>query len=454
MRTIYDISVIDKATEDNLWQSALIVFDTCAYFDFYYMTPEYQKIMSEILLNLSDRIWVPAQVVYEYRKNRGSTLYKPFAEKYGKRDVLSNKLVDTLKASIAQWEKKYYHPYLDDDKLKQVKEVLAVIEPRVAEVKRIIAEEYQKRKKEIDAIAQDDTLYDVFQKLSHGLPFSFSEVKMIAEEGNFRYANHIPPGYEDAKSKDGIRQYGDLIIWKEVIKHAKEERKDVIFVTNDSKRDWLINDESKAEKPSNKELGKPRRELLAEFEEETGQKIWFYKTGDFIAKLEEQYKPREAELPFYGQLGVVRDVLERIQRERDVRRDHSEDSIIVRCGKCGELFAIDDTDLEFNWEGSAIEDRQMGCEYEYTSEENCECPNCGNEIELTLKIWEYPAGVFNGEEIEIDGGEVEKHIELSRYMAFGDYDFCDRCGEWATLNSHGLCDQCEEEFQKFVNSDD
>lgn len=142
MRTIYTPSVIDKDTEKKLWDSALIVFDTCALLDFYYMTPDNQVIMSDILSYLSDIIWLPAQVVYEFNKNRESAMRKPITEKYQDKDILNNKFVDVLKSYISQWEDKYYHPYLDEKKLQDVKDALAIIEPQIAIIKKTVAEEY------------------------------------------------------------------------------------------------------------------------------------------------------------------------------------------------------------------------------------------------------------------------------------------------------------------------
>lgn len=91
-RTLYTPSIIDKATEDKLWESGVIVFDTCALLDFYYMISDYQEIMSEILTYLSDRIWLPYQVLYEYEKNREKAMLKPITENYQDKDIQSNKL--------------------------------------------------------------------------------------------------------------------------------------------------------------------------------------------------------------------------------------------------------------------------------------------------------------------------------------------------------------------------
>ena len=457
--TIYTPSVMDNATEDVLWEKGIIVFDTCALLDFYYMTPDYQEIMSEILSHLSDRIWLPSQVVYEYKKNRENTMLKPISENYRDNDIQNNHFVDILKAYIAQWEKQYYHPYISDTKLQDVKNSLSVIEPEIAKIKTIVAFEYQTRKQEIRDIQKNDVIAAAINALQHGEPFSFSQIKEIVKEGTIRYANQIGPGYKGAETKTGVRQYGDLIIWKEILKYAKDQKRDIIFVTNDTKADWVIVNDSKkdpkAETPSLDEIGHPRRELLAEFEEETEQTVWFYKSADFIKKLEEFYQPNQAQIAFYGKLGVVRDVLERIERERDIRQHHSDDSLLIRCGECGELFDVDADDLCFDWEGGVVDDeRGMGPESEYESQESCICPNCGKQIDITLQVWEYPMGCFNTQIIEIDGGEIEEPIDLSKYISFEDYEDCWKCGERAILNEHHLCEQCEEEFNRFVNSDD
>lgn len=69
------------------------------------------------------------------------------------------------------------------------------------------------------------------------------------KEGEDRYKRMIPPGYEDAKQKDGNflhenieyeRKYGDLIIWKQILDVVSEKKlKNVIFVTDDQKKDWV-----------------------------------------------------------------------------------------------------------------------------------------------------------------------------------------------------------------------
>lgn len=60
----------------------------------------------------------------------------------------------------------------------------------------------------------------------------------ISHSCNFRYLHKLPPGFQDS-SKD-LNEYGDLIIWKEILKYCKiEGTKKVLFLTNDVKKDWV-----------------------------------------------------------------------------------------------------------------------------------------------------------------------------------------------------------------------
>lgn len=459
MRTIYTPSLLKKDEEEKLWNNALIVFDTCALLDFYYLQEEYQTIISEILELLKDRIWIPAQVKHEFEKNHLSVCTKPITEKYSDKKVVNNKLIDDLKQNIAQWDKKYYHPFISDDSLNQIKEILVKIEPDICKIKTIITKEYEKRKQEIRDLCSKDIIYQTVKQLTIGDSFSFSELKKIVFEGQSRYINKIPPGYKDSEDKDGIRQYGDLIIWKEIIKKAKDSNKDILFITNDQKADWVIVDETKndknAEKPNQNEIGNPRRELLCEFEEETGHNIWIYSTPTFIEKLEDIFQPKQHQLEFNGKLGIVRDVLRQQEQERYIKDHSTGDNLFIKCDQCGHLFEIDAGEFGFDWECGKVAERGMGEENEYTSHESCKCPECNQQIDVEFHVWEYPLGSINYQEIEADNGTIENEINLSTYIdLFDEYETCCRCGQPAILNSIGLCDDCQKEFDRFVNSDD
>ena len=92
--------------------------------------------------------------------------------------------------------------------------------------------------------------------------FLFKKLFEIIKEGEVRYRNMLPPGYMDDnevyKKKKGFQKYGDLIIWKEILRYSSVQKKPIILICNDKKEDWF-----NADKKS--ELESPRHELLKEF---------------------------------------------------------------------------------------------------------------------------------------------------------------------------------------------
>jgi hypothetical protein len=76
-------------------------------------------------------------------------------------------------------------------------------------------------------------------------------------------------------------------------------------------------------------------------------------------------------------------------------------SMTVKCNKCGKIHTIPAEESDF--ENSYGEVRQMGPENGYTWEHKINC-DCGNEIEIIYEVWEYPEGVFNNDNITVNGG--------------------------------------------------
>ena len=67
-------------------------------------------------------------------------------------------------------------------------------------------------------------------------------------------------------------------------------------------------------------------------------------------------------------------------------------------------------------------------------------------------------GVYNYGDIDCENGAIlnrpdsEAMCPIKEY--YEDMGYCHRCGELAELNEYGLCEMCEDEFNRFVNSDD
>jgi hypothetical protein len=110
-----------------------------------------------------------------------------------------------------------------------------------------------------------------------GAPFDDAQMRTLAAEGESRYQNEIPPGYKDGKknsSGDPYRKYGDLIVWKQLIRKAKDASKPIIFVTDDKKEDWWL-------EQSGRTIG-PRVELREEFIKEASKDFWMYTVDKFM----------------------------------------------------------------------------------------------------------------------------------------------------------------------------
>ena len=131
-----------------------------------------------------------------------------------------------------------------------------------------------------------DLVLDLFEQIVNAQhvmpPLTQEEVYLFCEEGEKRYkaVPPVPPGFKDAKDKDGVRKYSDLIMWKEVIRFAKARSVGIIFVTDDTKSDWWV------EQDTGREFHPKLRE---EFEAEAGTCIAPYTALDFFDCVAQNY---------------------------------------------------------------------------------------------------------------------------------------------------------------------
>ncbi len=118
-----------------------------------------------------------------------------------------------------------------------------------------------------------------------GPPYSLEEIEKISEKGKERFSKKIPPGYVDyaqkTESKDEadlhntFNQFGDLIIWQQIIDYAKAAETSIVFVTGDVKEDWF-------ERVKGQTVG-PRPELLKEINTEASVNGYIYSIDFFYA---------------------------------------------------------------------------------------------------------------------------------------------------------------------------
>lgn len=75
--------------------------------------------------------------------------------------------------------------------------------------------------------------------------------------------------------------------------------------------------------------------------------------------------------------------------------------LITQCLECQNIIEV-----EGDMDCVDTDDRSMGTEYEFESiiEDNCPC--CGNPLYVKISVWEYPQGMINDYDIDIDGAEI------------------------------------------------
>ena len=294
MRDIYEIYYLSEKREEVLWSTCLFVFDSSALLNFYYYSDQTRKdIFTTTFEPLKGRLWIPQYVEYEYLKNRKITSRKPISAY----ESLLKQHVSKIKQHIIQLKNKTQkpdeHPFLDstliDDFAKQFEDVEDKIK------KQIVAE-----KKKINAMAEKDTVFEAFKNyFDVGVEYSFEQLMNIAKEGEHRYKFKIPPGYRDAKSKIGFQIFGDLIIWKQILEHAKIAKKPIIFVTDDVKEDWWILGKKNT-------IQRPREELIKEIKDFANSDFWMYTSVQFLERARRILKTE-----------IAQEVLEEVRQVRE-----------------------------------------------------------------------------------------------------------------------------------------
>lgn len=289
INNIFDIYI--EPTDDllnTLWSESIFVFDTSALLYFYYFSKTSRtEIFDKTLHPLKEKVWIPQHVMFEYLKNREETIKKPIKEKYEKSiegnikpiSLTLKEIEGKLKNFKNTTQKGDSHPYIETGINDIFLEKFIGFKSEFQTYEKNIDLEFKKRRQEILSILEDDDVLNyINNNFEIGSALSYDEIMDIIQEGEIRYRNKIPPGYEDEKNKSGTQKYGDLIIWKQILSYAKEKSKSVIFITNDVKIDWCYSNKHDGES----RISKPREDLIKEFNDSTNSKFWMYTFNQFL----------------------------------------------------------------------------------------------------------------------------------------------------------------------------
>ena len=223
MRSIFFEQNLTKIREEVLKEN-IIVFDTNALLDIYRYSNKNRNKFFEILSKVKNDLYLPHQVGEEFFNNRVNVIKNKIDEE--------KKIIDNFKKAFSAVENMLAY--------KDNKELLKKIQEKNNEIIKLIEKE---RGITSDHILKNDEvldkILDIFDKKINE-KLADEKLKEIREEGKKRFENKIPPGYKDtSKETAGKDPYGDLIIWKEIMDISKSKNKNILFVSNDTKDDWV-----------------------------------------------------------------------------------------------------------------------------------------------------------------------------------------------------------------------
>ena len=261
----------------------IVICDTNVYLHIYRFSPEFSDFALRCMQAIQSDIIMPSTVRYEFLKH-----YRGYFSKMEKR---VQNVGDDTKKQISNAARKVLNlcDNLQSLQYPDIEELRANLSQKFDELM-AIPEAFFEDRTILDLIANpwkgQDPVYDLVELIINDSRVMTSvtqeEIYQICEEGERRYKTdpQTPPGFKDAKNKDGVRKYSDLIMWKEILRYAREKSVNVIFVTDDVKSDWWIDDNGQREF---------HPYLCQEFQRETQMQIVALTALDFFSNISVTY---------------------------------------------------------------------------------------------------------------------------------------------------------------------
>ena len=215
-----------------VWASAEIVLDTNVLLNLYRYSAKARDELLSLLTHIGSRLWLPHQVAHEFFRNRmavrvlDQTAEEKLTAAVDAAAEILLKQVDKMNADLSRRNEPPPHEARIREALENLRGELVAVE--------------KKRAGDLGS-HHDDEVLRAFRRLFGqrvGREPTPDDRTELYAEGKKRYERQIPPGFKDT-TKSGDREYGDWLVWRQIIDHAKQSALPIIFVTDDSKRDWV-----------------------------------------------------------------------------------------------------------------------------------------------------------------------------------------------------------------------
>jgi len=235
-----------------------IFLDTNVLLSVYEVSFTAREKIKQFVKDYSKRIYITSQVQHEYIKNRErviNTFQATVTEQIPKN--FSNDVVNKLTA-FKNANKGKLEDYVE------IQNKLTELETTVKSLQTLIKENVDDKKDSANKLLLEDDFLELISKLSFTEPLTQESLKLIRDEfekllpiyqsthsqkkvddeGNSSkesYSLTVFPGCGEKASKDDPT--GDYIVYHELMQFAYNNKVDVLFLTNDTKKgDWLRKD--------------------------------------------------------------------------------------------------------------------------------------------------------------------------------------------------------------------
>lgn len=304
--TFPEFFVGESERQEKLWADCIFVFDTNVLLDLYRFSDSAREALFKVMESLGERLWIPYQVAIEYFDNRLGVI-EAQSEAY-------SKSISGLRIAKDKFNAGTRHPFVSD----------TVFDKFISSYEQMI-EELEGKQKSYMSFVSDDLIKRRIGNLLEGCvgtPYSGERLLEIAAEGELRYAENIPPGFEDGgkmpeatTTKLRLKKFGDLILWKQIIDKALAVDKAVVLVTGEKKDDWWLK--------SDKRLVSALPALSQEFMGAVKRDFYLYATDRFLVKANEYLKQDTSENVVEEVRAVSKAEAERKDVADDVLLDHA-----------------------------------------------------------------------------------------------------------------------------------
>lgn len=299
----------------------LVVMDSNVWLNLYTIHPLALIEIVEKIRENKEQFWIPHQVYREFSKNAKSKKDEVI-EYYKNARVNCIKELERTKDIVGQTFENFRRKQrTDGEELKS--SVLSDFQAVIQKFKNGYEELEKSYTEELAVICEEDIVSELVDEIyenSKTKDFTIMEKAQICEEGEIRYKYKIAPGYTDEEKKsdfdggDFYRKYGDLIIWKELLRRVSDTKMNTLFIEDEKKKDWF-----------SERGGKKLAPVLYEEYDQATNGVGKIEACNFLAFLEN-----------YGEaMGLleakINDLIEKLKFEKAVLKyiDEKKDDILI-----------------------------------------------------------------------------------------------------------------------------